>query len=105
MSITVSGSPIAGENYTLECSAGNSQVQSFQWLGPPDGRTPIAENSPRPSISSTSTLSQLQFVPLQQSDNGSYSCSATVDGETLLSDSVNVRVNGTVIPLSTCTTM
>ena len=33
--------PIAGESYTLECSAGGSEG-TFQWLGPPDGSTPVA---------------------------------------------------------------
>ena len=102
MSIIVSGSPIAGENYTLECSAGGSNVESFQWLGPPDG-TQIVESSPRLSISSIPTSSQLQFRPVQQSDGGLYSCNATVNGSALLSDSVNVSINGTAIPLSTTT--
>jgi hypothetical protein len=91
--------PIAGESYTLECSAGGSEG-TFQWLkGPPDGRTPVV-TSGSITISSTSTTSQLQFRPVQQSDNGSYSCSITVDRSTLLSDSVNLIVNGTVMPLS-----
>ena len=45
LSITASGSPVAGESYTLECLAGGSEGV-FQWLGPPDGRTPVVENSP-----------------------------------------------------------
>ena len=95
-------SPIAGESYTLECSAGGSEG-TFQWLGPPDGRTPVVESRPRVSISPTSgtaTSSRLQFRPVQQSDNGLYSCSATVDGSILFSDPVNVSVNGTVMSFS-----
>ena len=96
-STTVSGSPIAGESYTLKCSAGDSEAESFQWLGPPDGRTPVVGSSPRLSIeSSTSTSSQLQFRPVQQSDSGLYSCRATVDGSDLLTDIMNVSINGTV---------
>ena len=53
-----SGSPIAGESYTLECSAGGSEG-TFQWLkGPPDGRTPVV-TSASITISFTSTSSQL----------------------------------------------
>ena len=93
MSITASGSPIAGESYTLECSAGDSEGV-FQWLGPPDGRTLVVENSPRVNIISSIISSQLQFRPVQQSDNGSYSCNATIDGSTLISDPITVAVNG-----------
>ena len=97
MSITASGSPIAGESYTLECSAGGSEGV-FQWLkGLPDGRTPVIENSPRVDITSNSISSQLQFRPVQQSDNGSYSCNATVNGSALISDPVTVAVNGNAI--------
>ena len=91
--------PIAGESYTLECSAGGSEG-TFQWLGPPDGRTPVAENSPRVTITSNAASSQLQFRPVQQSDNGSCSCSATVDGSTSFSDSLNIIINGTVLSFS-----
>ena len=90
--------PIAGESYTLECSAGGSQAESFQWLkGPPDGRIPVV-TSGSITISSTSTTSQLQFRPVQQSDNGSYSCSATTNGLTFSSDSVMINVNGIMQP-------
>ena len=93
--IIPSDPPIAGESYTLECSAGGSEG-TFQWLkGPPDGRTPVV-NSGSITISSTSTSSQLQFRPVQQSDNGSYSCSATTNGLTLSSESVIISVNGIV---------
>ena len=91
-----SDSPIAGENYTLECSTRGFQADSFQWLGPPDGRTPTVENNPRLNILSASTTSQLQFRPIQQSDNGSYFCSVTTIGLTLSSEPVAISVNGTV---------
>ena len=88
-----SGSPIAGESYTLECSAGGSEG-TFQWLkGPPDGRTPVV-TSASITISFTSTSSQLQFRPVQQSDNGSYSCSATTNGLTLSTEARMINVNG-----------
>ena len=93
----VSGSPTAGESYTLECSAGGSEG-TFKWLGPPDGRTPVVESTPRLSIMSNATAGQLQFRPIQQSDNGSYSCNASIDGLALLSEPVDISVNGTIIP-------
>ena len=92
----LSDPPIAGESYTLECSAGGSEG-TFQWLkGPPDGRTPVV-TSGSITISSTSTASQMQFRPVQQSDNGSYSCSATTNGLTFSSESVMINVNGIIM--------
>ena len=93
-----SGSPITGESYTLECSAGGSEG-IFQWLkGPPDGRTSVVENSPLVNIASNSISSQLQVRPVQQSDNGSYSCNGTVNGSALISGPVTVAVNGLLMP-------
>ena len=80
VSITPVGSPIAGENYTLECSAGSSMAIMFEWLGPPDGRMSVI-NSSTLTVTSNSSASQLQFRPLQQSHNGSYSCRVTVNGQ------------------------
>ena len=92
--------PIAGESYTLVCSTGGSQAESLQWLvGPPDGRMLVVENSPRLIIITDATSSQLQFRPIQQSNNGSYSCNATTNGLTLTSQSVMISVNGILIPL------
>ena len=93
ISTSTSGSTVAGESYSLECSAGGSEG-TFQWLGPPDGRTPVVESIPRMNIISNATSSQLQFRPLQQSDNGSYSCSATVGGLTLSSEPIMISING-----------
>ena len=100
-----SGSPIAGESYTLDCSTGGSEG-TFQWLKrPPDGRTLVVESSPRLNIISNATSSQLQFRPLQQSDNGSYSCNATTDGLILSSEPMMINVNGIIIPHIHCTTL
>ena len=66
---------------------------TFQWLGPPDGRTPVA-NTNSITITSNSSKGQLQFRPLQQSQNGSYSCFAITDEETLLSQPIEISVNG-----------
>ena len=91
VSISLIGSPTAGENYTLECSANGSMV-TFEWLGPLDGRTPVA-NTSSISITSNSTTSQLQFRPLQQSHNGSYSCRATTHESSLLSQPIEIGAN------------
>ena len=81
VSITPIGSPIAGENYSLECSAGGSMA-TFEWLGPPVGRSPVANSSSVTVISDSNLLtSQLQFHPLQQTHNGSYLCCALIHGE------------------------
>ena len=87
------GSTIAGENYTLECSTCGAMA-TFEWLGPPDGRTAVV-NSSSVTIMSNSFTSQLQFRPLQQSHNGSYSCRATTDEDILsVSEPTVIRVNG-----------
>ena len=53
-------------------------MATFEWLGPPDGRTPIV-NSNSVTIISNYSASQLQFRPLQQSHNGSYYCHAVIN--------------------------
>ena len=70
VSITPIGSPIAGEDYSLECSAGGSKA-IFGWLGPPDGRTAVIDSL---TIISNSSTNQLRFRPLEQSHSGTYSC-------------------------------
>ena len=101
-----SGSLVAGESYTLECSVGGFEG-TVQWLkGPPDGRIPVV-TSGFITINHASTTSQLQFRPLQQSDNGSYLCNATIGGVTLLSEPVVIGVNGihnchTILKIAYC---
>ena len=91
-----SGPSVAGESYTLECSAGVSEG-TIQWLkGPSDGRMPVV-TSGSVTIDHASTTSQLRFRPLQQSDNGSYLCSATFGGITLSSKPLILSVNGIII--------
>ena len=91
--VTLLGSPIAGESYTLEYST-DDPLAVFEWLGPPDGRTPIISGSSLVIISNSSS-SQLQFRPLQQSHSGSYSCRATTHEGTVFSTLEEIRVNGT----------
>ena len=81
--------------YTLEYSIGDPVVL-FEWLGLPDGRTPVTTNSSSSlTISSDSSTSWLQFGPLQQSHSGSYSCRATTsEGAVSFSEPVQIQVNG-----------
>lgn len=93
-SVTLLGSPIAGESYTLEYTIGDSAVL-FEWLGLPDGRTPVTNTSSSLTINSDSFASRLQFRRLQQSHSGSYSCRATTrEGTVMLSELVEIQVNG-----------
>ena len=95
VSVTANGPSTAGEGYILECSAGEPRT-TFQWLGPPDGRTPVVSSRSRSiAIVSNSSTSQLQFRPLQQSHNGSYSCRTTTNDSAILSQPIEIRANGT----------
>ena len=82
--ITPSGSPTAGQSYSLECSiSGTSDSATFQWLdGPTDNRTQLTSDGSR-TVDSTSSVSQLQFSPLRASHGGQYTCQATVVGVTV----------------------
>ena len=66
---------------------------TFQWLGPPEGRTPVVSDGFL-TISSNSTISQLQFRPLKQSHNGSYSCMVSTGGQNLSSQPLDIRITG-----------
>ena len=79
----------------MKCSVGESTTM-FQWLGTPDGRTPVINNSSI-TISSNSSISQLQFGPLQQSHSGLYSCRSVTDEDTLLSHPIEIHVKGTLL--------
>ena len=68
-------------------------MATFEWLGPPYSRTPIV-NSSSLTISSGSSTSQLQFRPLQQSHNGSYSCRAVINEDNLFSQPTEICVKG-----------
>ena len=94
MSITPEhfGAPITGENYTLECSAGGA-IATFEWFGPLNGNTSIVSSN-FINVSSKSSTSQLQFRPLQSLHNGSYTCRATTNEDTLSSEPIEISVNG-----------
>ena len=73
-------------------------MATFQWLeGPLDSRTLVVNSSSIIGNSDNSSTSQLQFRPLQQSHNGSYSCRAVTDGNTLSSQPVEINVKGGLV--------
>ena len=74
-------------------------MATFEWLGPPNGRTSVAISSSLTISNSNLSSSQLQFQPIQQSHIGYYSCRALTNEDTLLSQPIEIRVKGT--PLST----
>ena len=96
VAIASSGAPTAGEVYTLECSvSGTNERATFQWLGPPDRRTPVIGSRTR-VITGNSSVIRLQFNPLKHTDIGTYMCITEISGTTH-SKSVHVAVNGTAV--------
>ena len=91
ITITPSGSPTAGESYSLECSVrGTSDPVTFQWLeGPPDNRTQLSSDGSR-TVNSNFSVSQLQFSTLRTSHGGLYTCQTTVGGVTTEGNTVVV---------------
>ena len=83
VAITPSGSPTAGETFSLECSCsvnGTSDTPSYQWLvGPPDNMT-LLNSGGSLIIYSYNTSSMLQFTTLRATDGGQYICQVTVGG-------------------------
>ena len=77
-SITASGSNTAGETYILVCSVivtGSTDPPTITWSGP--------VNNPDPSemVTTTGSMSTLTFDPLSATHAGTYTCSATANGE------------------------
>ena len=79
ITITTVGSSTAGDSYTLKCSvSGTSDPASYQWFGPPNGES--ITNSASRMVFSNSSLTLLEFSPLQASHAGVYTCRASVGG-------------------------
>ena len=81
MKITTSGGDtVAGEQYTLTCtvtvpeSSGLSGTPTVEWTGD-DGQTGVTEGTPE--TSGRVTTLTLTFNPLQDSQDGVYTCRAT----------------------------
>ena len=105
VAISPSGPTIAGETYSLMCSATlranrnpplpNSNIPSptFEWFFGPNGNDPLPPGlTPTPTILSSGTyISTLQFYPLNQSHAGNYTCRL---GAGSLVNSALLTVNG-----------
>ena len=78
------GTPIVGDVYSLNCSVSEaSDPATYQWFkGPADNQTTLTSDASR-TVSSTSSVSQLQFPALRASDAGLYTCQASIGGVTV----------------------
>ena len=77
--ITPTGTPTAGETFSLNCSVtGTDDSATYQWFDS-NGTQLI-------------NISQLQFSPLRASEGGAYSCRATVRG-VVVEGTATVTVN------------
>ena len=90
VSITASGNPTLGQQYTLTCNVGGSGTPTVQWLGP--GSSTLIVTGGNFTVSSTSPYT-LSINPLRQSHAGQYTCRATVGSDTG-TDSVVVDISG-----------
>ena len=95
VSVTItpsSGSPTAGETYSLVCSAtvsgtSDTPVPSYQWLvGPSDNRQPLNNGN---SITVNSNM--VQFSTLKTSHGGMYTCQVTV-GDLVMKAASTVQI-------------
>ena len=97
MTITPSGSSIAGENSSLVCSANivtheDTPRPHFQWFfGPNNNSLPF--RPPMTTNSMNTYTSTLQFSPLSQSRAGMYTC--RLGGNARLAARTTLMVNGT----------
>ena len=79
ITLSIAGTPTAGETYSLNCSvSGTSNPATYQWF----------DNNG----SQLANTSQLRFSPLRASDAGMYTCRATVEG-VVLEGSATVDIN------------
>ena len=91
LQLTTSGSSIAGEKYTLVCALSlvtGNETTKFQWLRP--NMTSIIDAN---ITMINSSVSQLEFDPLQASHEGSITCQVMFGGTSYM-DKVSVSVNG-----------
>ena len=84
VSITPSGDNVAGEIYSLECSAVTGSTD-ITWLDPMN--SPITSEM----VTTTGSMSTLTFNSLSASDAGTYICRATV-GSTVQTETIDVTV-------------
>ena len=108
MTIVSSGSGIAGESYSLTCSAtlvdpvplpSNIPAPNFEWFLGPNGNAPLPSGVAPMSTSlqnSHTYTSSLQFSPLTQCHAGMYTCRLGVG---ILANSIMITVNGKSIDI------
>ena len=109
--ISSSGSAIAGDNYSLTCSAtladpvplpSNIPTPTFEWFFGPNGNTSLPSGvTPTATIlgSGHTYTGNLQFSPLSQTHAGMYTCRLGVG---ILANSTTVLVNGNIGLLFYC---
>ena len=104
VTITSSGSGIAGESYSLTCSAtlvdpvplpSNIPSPTFEWFFGPNGHTSLPSGVAHiPTVQSGNTInSTLQFSLLSQSHSGMYTCRL---GAGILVNNATISVQGTI---------
>ena len=77
---STTGTPTAGETYSLDCSvSGTSNPATYQWFD--NNGTELANTT------------QLQFSPLRASEAGMYTCRATVEGMVVMERNATVDIN------------
>ena len=104
VTISSSGSSIAGESYSLTCSAtlvdpvplpSNIPTPTFEWFFGPNGNASFPSGTvPMATVQTFNTFSStLQFSLLSQSHSGMYACRLGVG---ILSNSATITVQGTI---------
>ncbi len=103
VSLTASGSTVAGEMYNLTCTIieleninGGAQVLVLEWVGPNGDTITTESNDVSPGSTTTTgdtTVSTLTFDPLKISQVGLYACRAVI---TSLNQERTVSFNVTV---------
>ena len=104
VTISSSGSSIAGESYSLTCSAtlvdpvplpSNIPTPTFEWFFGPNGNASLPSGAiPMATVQTFNTFSStLQFSLLSQSHSGMYVCRLGVG---ILSNSAIITVQGTI---------
>ena len=102
MTISSSGSGIAGESYSLVCSATlvdpvplpSNIIPNFEWFFGPNGNAPLPSGAaPMSTIlrNGHTYTSSLQFSPLTECHTGMYTCRLGVG---ILANSTMITVNG-----------
>ena len=93
--ITPSGNNLAGENYSLECSASITDQLTLSWLDSEDMEVSSG------MVTSTGSVSTLTFNPLIATHAGTYTCRALL-GSFTQNVFITVTVAGKHFPVILC---